>query len=301
MTLFISRKNVTYEVSEVYVMAFTFLLSYAVCRIAKAVIAKQINKKNKKKKLTILRNPKGGAQGLELSDNSELALAILSCISDNERYLVKDPIIREIIFNLVKAKIKNESLILTLNMMRFLALRFINNDQTIIVKVRNLILSSRNRVRLLTRVSLSASAGIIAVLASSFAYGLLILLLFFDSTQHCAFKCEDYFDRLPPDEVSVRVYSKEPAGQLVIASNDDARQVDIYTPAKISDPEVLSATNEVQQKITHRKSRIKAKQVKFSDFRRIDPVLSAFENLEEPIVPQKVCPFSEEGLKEDIF
>ena len=87
-------------------------------------------------------NPRGGNIGLGFSDNTELAHTILTCIADNERYLVKDPEIIKMVFDLVKAKIKNESLVLTPNILRFLALKLINNDQTLIVKIRNIIVSS---------------------------------------------------------------------------------------------------------------------------------------------------------------
>ena len=80
-------------------------------------------------------NPRGGNIGLGFSDNTELAHTILTCIADNERYLVKDPEIIKMVFDLVKAKIKNESLVLTPNMLRFLALKLINNDQPFIVKI----------------------------------------------------------------------------------------------------------------------------------------------------------------------
>lgn len=86
--------------------------------------------------------------GLELTDDTELAKILLLYISDNERYLVKDPRIIQIVFNLVKARTKLESLTLTPNMIRFLALNLISNDQTLIVKICNILASSNNRIRL---------------------------------------------------------------------------------------------------------------------------------------------------------
>lgn len=40
---------------------------------------------------------------------------------------------------------------------------------------------------------------------------------------------------------------------------------------------------------TYKRSRTKAKEVKFSDFRKNDPVLSRFENLDEPKIPTNYC------------
>ena len=92
-----------------------------------------------------------------------MALTILSCISENEKYLVKSREIRELIFKLVKAKIQNESLVLTPNMIRFLALKLLNQDQTLVVKIGNIVVSSNNRARLITRL---AGTTIIALLGA---------------------------------------------------------------------------------------------------------------------------------------
>lgn len=44
---------------------------------------------------------------------------------------------------------------------------------------------------------------------------------------------------------------------------------------------------------TYTKDPKKAKQVNFSDFRKTDPVLSSFKDLEEPYIPQKICPIDD--------
>lgn len=77
---------------------------------------------------------------------------------------MKDPEIIKIVFGLVKAQIKNESLVLTPNMMIFLALKLINNDQILIVKIGNFITSSTNRARLVARVSGAAIIGFVSAL-----------------------------------------------------------------------------------------------------------------------------------------
>ena len=87
-------------------MALSFLIFYPVGIIAKLVIKKQ-----EQKNATNISNPKSVSIVLEIVDDTELGLTILSCISDNERYLVKDPKVIRLVFALVKAKIKDESLI----------------------------------------------------------------------------------------------------------------------------------------------------------------------------------------------
>ena len=147
MTLFVSMPGRRYEISDAYVMALTFIIIFSVTKIVKEVMKKRVNAKEIK-----IQNPRGGGDTeIQLSDDNELAFTILSCIADNEQYLVKSTKIKKLIFSLVKAKIKNESLVLTPNMIRFLALKLISEDQTLIVKIGNVVVSSSNRVRLLTR------------------------------------------------------------------------------------------------------------------------------------------------------
>ena len=118
-------------------MALNFLIFFAVGKIVKAVIEKQ--KRTDNENINIA-NPRGGNIGLEFSDDTELAYTILACIADNESYLVKNSELINLIFGLVKAKIKKEYLILTPNMMRFFALKLINNDKTLMVKVGNIVI-----------------------------------------------------------------------------------------------------------------------------------------------------------------
>jgi len=280
-----------YEISDVYVMVLTFLIFFSVTKIVKEVIQKRGNAKELK-----IQNPRGGAIEVQLSDDNELAFTILTCIADNEQYLVKNPRLIEWVFGLVKAKIKNESLVLTPNMMRFLALRLVNPNQSFIGKIGNLVISSNNRVRLFNRVSGAAIIGLLSALSSGLPYAILMILIYFEGTQNCGYPCDEYFQHLPP-EGHVRIYSEQSTGHLAMAEaeasaegKDDARQVEIYIPSKSADEVIISNTGEKIIKKSYRISRKKAKEVKFSDFKEKDPVLkdfARFKDLEEPDVPQK--------------
>ncbi len=289
MTLFLKTHKRTLEISDAYIMALSFLIFFAVGKVVKAVIEKQ----NQKKTKTInTANPRGGNIGLELYDDTELSHTILACIADNERYFVKHPEITKIIFTLVKAKIKNESIVLTPNLMRFLALKLINNDQTLIVKIGNLVASSNNRARFVARVSGAAIIGFAGALFSMLPYAVLMMLIYFDTTQNCGYKCSDYFQQLPK-EAPIKIHSKESNGHLFIAENYDARQIEIDTTSKSPDEETISNNGELKTIKTYTKVRKKAKQVNFSDFKKNDPVLSSFKDLEELDITQKICPIND--------
>lgn len=136
-------------------MALTFLTFFAIGRIIRALVKKQIEKNRKNINSA---NSKRASKSIELQffDDTELAYTILTCIANNEHSLLKYPKLAKIIFSLIKDKMKEESLALTPNMIRYLALRLINNNESFIIKVKSLLTSSKNRVRLITRISGSA-------------------------------------------------------------------------------------------------------------------------------------------------
>lgn len=288
MTLFIKMPRREFEISDLYVIALSFGLFFAVGKVVKKVIEKQNQYTNIQ-----MPNPIGGGIEFQVSDDHGLGLTILSCIADNEGYLVKSPKVIKLIFGLVKETITDD-LVITPNMMRFLALNLIKNDQSLIAKIGNVVVLSNNRARLFTRTSGAVVFGLVGAVFSTLTYAIFMVLLYFDLTQNCGYKCEDYFEHLPQyQDQPVRIYTEKLTGNLAIVGNDDARQIQIYTPLKASDEIIISSTGEAKVTKNYKKSRKKAKQVKFSDFKKKDPVLSTFKDLEEPFVPQNLCPIND--------
>lgn len=288
MTLFITTPSRRYEIADAYVMALTFAIVYWVTTITKQAIEKRRSIKKKKNKTIKLPDPRGGSKEIKVSDDTELGFIILSCIADNESYIVKSQKIREVIFRLVKRKIEKESLIITPNMIRFLALKLINEDQSLIVKIGNIVLSSSNRIRLMTRVVGTSVIAFIGAIFMNLPFAILMVMIYFDQTQYCGYNCDLHFQHISEKE-PINIYSNEPAGHLAISGNDEARQVAIYNPTKAAD-KIIDVTPERKTvEKEYQRSRKKAKEVKFSEFRKTDPVLSQFQDLPEPEVPQKVC------------
>jgi hypothetical protein len=284
MTLFITIPGRRYEISDAYVMALSFCISFAIARIIKTVLKKL--KKREIAKDVKIPNLKGGGMEIEFIDDNELASIILTCIADNELYVVKNPKIVELVFGLVKEKIKNESLIMTPNMMRFLALKLLSNDDSLIIRFGRIISSSDSRVRLFSRALGSFILGFVGGLFSIFPYALLVGVLYFDCTENCGHKCREHFEHIPKERPAI-IYAEKLTGNLVIGQNDPGRQVIIYIPSKLPDEVIIRNTKEVTIKKSYTHSRKQAKEVKFSDFRKKDPILSSFDNLEEPRVPQE--------------
>jgi hypothetical protein len=192
-------------------MSLTFIIIFGVTKIVKQVIEK--NKKSNNNTQIKMRNPCGGSTELKLSDDNELSLTILSCISNNEQYLVKITKIKQLIFSLVKTKFEKESLVITPNMFRFLALKLIRQDQTLIVKIGNVLVSSSNQVRLLTRLTGIAVIAFLGAVFSMLPYAIFMAIIYFDGTQNCGYKCDDYFQHLPK-EVPVKIFAEQSAGHL---------------------------------------------------------------------------------------
>jgi hypothetical protein len=267
-------------------MALTFIIIFSVTKVVMHVKDKQ--KTTSTKTETKINNPRGGSTEIKLSDDNELAFTILSCIADNEKYLVTSTKLKKLIFSLVKEKLTNESLVLTPNMIRFLALKLISEDQTLIVKIGNMVISSSNRVRLLTRVAGTAVIAFIGAVFSILPYAILMALIYFTETQNCGYNCDHYFQNLPK-EMPVTIYAEKSTGHLIISENDDAHQVEIYIPSKTPDEVIHSSSEQKIVKTTYKLSRQKAREVKFSEFKKTDPVLAQFKDLPEPEVRQKSC------------
>ena len=67
-------------------------------------------------------------------------------------------------------------------------------------------------------------------LATALPYAVLMMVIYFDTTADCGYKCSDYFTELPK-EGPVNIYEKKKTtGHIFIGSNDDARQLAVYIP-----------------------------------------------------------------------
>ena len=275
MTLFITTPNRRYEISDAYIMALTFLITYLVTIIVIQVLEKRSKQKEEKQKIVNLR---GGKIEFTLSDENVLVLTILSCINDNEKYLVTSPRIKELIFRLAKEKIKNQSLVITPNLIRFFALKLLNEDQFLILKIGNLVVSSENRVRLITRLLGTSVLALLGATVSLFPYAVLLAMIFFAETENFGYNCNDHFQKLSPNE-PIEIYAERQEGNLFIAGKDDAHKVAIYIPSQSTKEISKSNNKEKVVKTIYRRARKKAKQVKFSEFRKTDPILSHFEKL----------------------
>lgn len=91
--------------------------------------------------------------------------------------------------------------------MCFLALNLISNDQTLIVKIGNIFASSNNRIRLFARLMGTATIGFLRSLFSTLPYDILMMVIYFDTTENYGYNCSDYFEQLPK-EGPVEIYAK---------------------------------------------------------------------------------------------
>ena len=92
---------------------------------------------------------------------------------------------------------KNESLVLIQNVIHFLALKLVKNDQDLIIKIGNVLASSSNRTRLLAQVYVVAAIEFVAPILVALSNAILIMVLYFDATQNCGYQCQNYLEHLP--------------------------------------------------------------------------------------------------------
>lgn len=216
-----------------------------------------------------LNNPGGG--DFEFSINrEELGYLILSCRADNQHDIVKNKQIKQLIFDLVKQKIENQSLILTPNIMRFLALRLRKSDQSLIVKFGNMIIATKNQDRLFYRVIKTTLLEVIGTLATAIPYAIFMRLLYFDVTQNFVYQCAEHFQSVPQQEI-IKLVGPTTSKHLAVTDKKDENQVEISTRLRSESQSIL--INSKKEKILtvkkqYTRSRKKAKKVTFSEFRK---------------------------------
>lgn len=280
MTVHIITPNRIITISDRTYMLTIFTLSFLLTVIVRKIVAKL-----RKKQQLQLPEPGGDQVNFELFDDSELGHIILSCIANDEQYLVRDRKLKELLFALVRAKLSNESLIITPNLVRFLALRLIKPNNGLITKIGNFIVSSNSGLKTISAFALGIANGFLI----SVPYAILSILLMLTATRNC-YPCERYFEKLPisADQIT-RVYSNSNVGNLFISNNDSERQLEVFVPSHSeTKSEIISPTEVKKTKTTtYQKSRVRTKTVNFDQIRKTDNQLRPFRQLEEPIVPQK--------------
>ena len=72
----------------------------------------------------------------------ELANAISACIKNDKSYFLKNTQLRQLLFSLVEAKLKKTSIILSPQLVRFLAHKILTRNWTLLDKAKNFLLSN---------------------------------------------------------------------------------------------------------------------------------------------------------------
>ena len=304
MTIFIKlpqifNRKISYEISDIYIMAVTFLITYYATKLLQDAYLRLKNKRDVRKqraKMLINSNILAGGLNEELYDaivdsvpvnDNDLYKAVLECIRDNEMYRVLNERLKRLVFARVGAIIRDESIRMTPNLFRFIAKVDYDENPSTLVKAGNFLLAASNRSILKARLVTTIAAAIFAKITTLVGYSLLILIVVFQETNYVP--CEQYFEKLPKtDSKIVDLIVEKDNGSLLIADNDDARQVEIYVP----EPSVVESTTDKVKTYTRRykRSKKKPREVKFEDFRKNDPVLSKFDEdnnqIDELSVPE---------------
>lgn len=123
-------------------------------------------------------------------------MTTLTCIADEENYLVKDPKIKQMIFGLVKEKLIDTSVVLTPVMMRYLSSRIINSNQSFFIQVENFIFIAESRLRLFIRTGESILIGALGGLIESIQYITIAIVMFYSATENCGHQFNNYFEQL---------------------------------------------------------------------------------------------------------
>ena len=303
MVFYVKTPKRELVIDEIYLMFLAFFIAYFVTEITKKVIKRIKLKRNNKKESITIYNPQGGDLDdmvekfsrfkFQMTDERELAYTILTCIADDHRYILKDEYLTKVIFSLVQTIVKDQSIILSPNMLRFLALQLLrNNDNNLQIKVGNIFFESMNRGRILIRVAGSLLIGTVASALTALPYAILTMIVYFQATKNSGFRCSEYFEQLP-NQGPVLMEEKRTGPTIFIGDSKPEIYVPKYT-RKTKKVRVITKS-ELESNQRYKRVRCQPKEVKFIDFQKSDPVLSRFrdQNLEEPYINQNTPPGKE--------
>ena len=65
-------------------------------------------------------------------------------------------------------------------------------------------------------------------------------MLYFNATENCGYNCSQFFEEIAPKEGPVEVYVEKQNGQVFIAGNDNARQMEVYIQGDTKEVHVRS-------------------------------------------------------------
>lgn len=180
----IFKRQISYEISDVYVMAFTFIVSFYITKLTKDVIRERLSK-NSSKNTSMIFNPRGRLDQSDLFTNdNEIVEAILYCVRDDYNYRVLNPRIVSLVFRMSGQKLKGELVSVTPQWIRILA-KVSYHKPSIITKVGNFVVATSNSSVLKVRMGGAAIASMfVSLLQVSVLYALLIMIVTFQKTSY---------------------------------------------------------------------------------------------------------------------
>ena len=311
MSLFASTRDgkTVYIISDFYVMILAFIISYLLTIYSKKAIERF---KEYKRKKTIIKNgvsPRGGQIiDLDPTDSNALMRIIDECLENDKTYLVLNEKIKSWITFLVKENILNQSLVISPNFIKFLARHFIREDRLVVGRVSNIIIGLQNAPRFFFRVVGSILAGMAAASTASVTLGIFAIINMYMLTTPIP-GCPKHFKEISSNSNSdeIEIFVANDRNNLIVSSEAD--KVVLYNPIVNTRKEKIipkeSGVKEIQIRQRYQKSKRPAKQVKFSDFKKTDPVLSKFDTLDEPEIKQsknlfRVDPEIVRGIIDDL-
>ena len=289
MTLFITSKNRLYEIDDAYVMALCFIISYFIALYTRKIIDKvRFHQKQKKIILNTTETKTRGGQTIDFDSINwkEFDQIVQHCIEDDKAYLLLNNKIKKAIRFFLKLTVQ-KNMILTPNLIRLIAMYFTQKDKPSVINISNVLFRINNTRIALMRYTTAIVLGLTTGLLSGIYYGIVILIMTYICTPNVP-NCEEYFKEISSDAIhkEIPIFGKNDEDHLIVSGRSE--RINIYIPkgkeVVVTDPKL--ETKEVRQ--TYKKVHKKAKEVKFSDFKKNDPILSKFDDLEEPkIRPNK--------------
>ena len=310
MTLFVhySRNggSVTYSISELYVMIFAMGLSAAASYLILSSLKKRSLNRKQRRSLPKLGRGRLQSRGGDLLNELEASRILLQCIKDGGvGYQVTDPFLAQLIKRAIAEGFKYNSIIISQRFVRYVALRIAYSDKLpMLVKVYDVLFFVDNSSRFVVRILMSALIGLGgsvaavagATLANVVPATIFLILASFELSQDCGVPCDQYIHELiRSDNGKIEVLVERESDALIITSNEQAKDVEIYTPE--TDVLPLKEDGTTRKMRPYTRSKRPAKQVNYPDkvkewnkeANQLEKLHPLPETDEAPYVPPREC------------
>ena len=301
--LIVENERRTLYIHDLYMVLVGVFIGWLLSKVFLHILQKL---PHSERTLKLLEKLRGGDD--EYERNKFIAQVLLTCIEDDVSYGTRNEFIRSFLSKAFQVNLNKKSLKISPKLLRYVAYKFLKKENNVDVfellgKIRkfNFYVDSIKKFRweIIFGIPIGFAGGIVNLIP----YIVFVIMFNLAILPTCVINCSDYVERLPSfqnnDDGRKQFYyfTLKNEGNIIVSPESE---VDLYLPdleanEKFNSNFVGEKPNSIDRKYTKFENLPKPKEVKFSDFKRLDPelikvALELETTKDEPYIKRTLCP-----------